>query len=176
MGVLPRLLIAFLIVSVMSGTAVLRAAPPEGMPSPDDTWKLPNRDAMNANTVTVITAPAGGATSIFGSDMVRALDDGNMRVLPILGKGPVRNVVDILNLKTIDMGMVVSDVPEFYRLQYKIRISPRSCDTSRSFTTTKSMSSRRPLSNRSSTWRESGSWPRRTSAITLLRSSFPALT
>ena len=120
MGVLPRLLIAFFIVSVMSGTAVLRAAPPEGMPSPDDTWKLPNRDAMNANTVTVITAPAGGATSIFGSDMARVLDDGNMRVLPILGKGPVRNVVDILNLKTIDMGMVVSDVPEFYRLQYKI--------------------------------------------------------
>ena len=120
MGVLPRLLIAFFIVSVMSGTAMLRAAPPEGMPSPDDTWKLPNRDAMNANTVTVITAPAGGATSIFGSDMARVLDDGNMRVLPILGKGPVRNVVDILNLKTIDMGMVVSDVPEFYRLQYKI--------------------------------------------------------
>ena len=44
MRVLPRLLIASLIVSVM-GTAMLRAAPPEGMPSPDDTWKLPNRDA-----------------------------------------------------------------------------------------------------------------------------------
>ena len=120
MRVLPRVLIASLIMSVMSGTAMLRAAPPEGMPSPDDTWKLPNRDAMNANTVTVITAPAGGATSVFGSDMARVLDDGNIRVLPVLGKGPVHNVVDILNLKAIDMGMVVSDVPEFYRLQYKI--------------------------------------------------------
>ena len=90
------------------------------MPSPDEKWKLPDRDAMNANTVTIITAPAGGATSIFGSDMARVLDDGNIRVLPILGKGPVRNVVDILYLKTIDMGMVASDVPEFYRLQYKI--------------------------------------------------------
>ena len=61
--------------------------------------------------------------------MARVLDDGNMRVLPILGKGPVRNVVDILNLKTIDMGMVVSDVPEFYRLQYKSdrRHPPRPC-------------------------------------------------
>ena len=90
------------------------------MPRPDDTWKLPNRDAMNANTVTVITAPAGGATSVFGSDMARVLDDANIRVLPVLGKGPVYNVVDILDLKAIDMGMVVSDVPEFYRLQYKI--------------------------------------------------------
>ena len=120
MRVLPGLLIAFLIMSVVSGTAMLRAAPPAGMPAPDDTWKLPDRESMNANTVTVITAPAGGATSVFGSDMARVLDDGNIRVLPVLGKGPVRNVVDILSLKAIDMGMVVSDVPEFYRLQYKI--------------------------------------------------------
>ena len=74
---------------------------------------------MNANTVTIITAPAGGATAIFGSDMARVLDDGNIRVLPVLGKGPVRNVLDILYLKSIDMGMVAGDVPEFYRLQYK---------------------------------------------------------
>jgi hypothetical protein len=113
-------LIGCFISSLVPGMAVLRAAPPEGMPSPDDTWKLPTRDAMNANTVTVITAPAGGATSVFGSDMARVLDDGNIRVLPVLGKGPVRNVVYILYLKAIDMGMVVSDVPEFYRLQYKI--------------------------------------------------------
>src|SRR3984885_624237 len=119
MRVLSRLLAASFIVSVM-GTAALWAAPPDGMPSPDDTWKMPNRDSMNANTVSVITAPAGGTTSVFGSDMARALDDANMRVIPVLGKGPVHNVVDILNLKAIDMGMVVSDVPEFYRLQYKI--------------------------------------------------------
>ncbi len=71
--------------------------------------------------MTVITAPAGGATSIFGSDMARVLDDdATIRVLPVLGRGPVRNVVDILYLKTIDMGAVAADVPEFYKLQYKI--------------------------------------------------------
>ena len=37
-----------------------------------------------------------------------------------LGGGPVRNVVDILYLKAIDMGAVTADVPEFYRLQYHI--------------------------------------------------------
>ncbi len=120
MGVLPRLLLASIILSVLAGAALPQAGRPAGMPGQDDTWKLPNRDDMNANTVTVITAPAGGATAIFGSDMARVLDDGNIRVLPVLGKGPVRNVVDILYLKAIDMGMVVSDVPEFYRLQYKI--------------------------------------------------------
>jgi len=75
---------------------------------------------MNANTVTIITAPAGGASAIFGSDMARVLDNGDLRVLPVIGKGPVRNVVDILFLKTIDMGLVAGDVPEFYKLQYKI--------------------------------------------------------
>jgi len=113
------------ILAIVSGIVALQAAPQGGGPSPgvprpDDTWKLPDRNAMNANTVTVITAPAGGATAIFGSDMARVLDDGELRVLPVLGKGPVRNVVDILYLKAIDMGMVAADVPEFYRLQYKI--------------------------------------------------------
>jgi TRAP-type uncharacterized transport system substrate-binding protein len=95
-------------------------SPPAGIPGPNDTWKLPNREVMNAGKVTVITAPAGGATSVFGSDMARVLDDGNVRVLTILGKGPVHNVVDVLYLKAIDMGVVVADVPEFYQLQYKI--------------------------------------------------------
>ena len=120
MRVLPWLLVSSIILSIVSGTALPQAGPPAGMPGPDDTWKLPDRGDMNTNTVTVITAPAGGATSIFGSDMARVLDDGKIRVLPVLGKGPVRNVVDILYLKAIDMGMVVADVPEFYRLQYKI--------------------------------------------------------
>jgi TRAP-type uncharacterized transport system substrate-binding protein len=69
----------------------------------------------------VITAPAGGATSVFGSDMARVLDDdATIRVLPVLGKGPVRNVIDILHLRSIDMGAVAADVPEFYKLQYKV--------------------------------------------------------
>jgi len=89
--------------------------------SSNETWTIPDRNRINEGTVTVITAPAGGATSVFGSDLARVLDDdATVRVLPVLGKGPVRNVVDILYLKSIDMGAVTADVPEFYRLQYKI--------------------------------------------------------
>ena len=62
----------------------------------------------------------GGATSVFGSDMSRVLDDNSVRILTVLGMGPVHNVVDVLALKAIDMGVVVADVPEFYRLQYNI--------------------------------------------------------
>jgi TRAP-type uncharacterized transport system substrate-binding protein len=102
-------------------TPTPQQTPANVAPGPDDVWTIPDRDRINEGTVTVITAPAGGATSIFGSDMARVLDDdATMRVLPVLGKGPVRNVVDILYLKSIDMGAVAADVPEFYKLQYKI--------------------------------------------------------
>src|SRR5215471_9083325 len=113
----------FLVISVLALVNVaagLQAAPPGGVPGPDETWSMPNRDLMNANTVTIITAPAGGASAIFGSDIMRVLDDGELRVIPVLGKGPVRNAVDILYLKAIDMGLVAGDVPEFYKLQYKV--------------------------------------------------------
>ena len=95
--------------------------PATALPGADDVWTIPDRNRVNEGTVTVITAPAGGATSIFGSDLARVLDDdATIRVLPVLGKGPVRNVVDVLYLKSIDMGAVAADVPEFYKLQYKI--------------------------------------------------------
>jgi TRAP-type uncharacterized transport system substrate-binding protein len=113
-------LLVISVLSVIPVAAAPQAAPPAGVPGPDETWSMPNRDAMNANTVTIITAPAGGASAMFGSDIMRVLDDGDLRVIPVLGKGPVRNTVDILYLKAIDMGLVAGDVPEFYRLQYKI--------------------------------------------------------
>jgi TRAP-type uncharacterized transport system substrate-binding protein len=103
----------------------VQRAPQQAAPSApltaDDVWTIPERDRINEGTVTVITAPAGGATSVFGSDMARVLDDdATIRVLPVLGKGPVRNVIDILHLRSIDMGAVAADVPEFYKLQYRV--------------------------------------------------------
>src|SRR5215470_2426104 len=101
--------------------AMSQTAPRLPSVNPDETWLMPDRNRVNEGTVTVITAPAGGATSVFGSDMSRVLDDdATVRVLTVLGKGPVRNVVDVLFLKSIDMGVVTTDVPEFYKLQYKI--------------------------------------------------------
>jgi hypothetical protein len=54
------------------------------------------------------------------SDLARVVDNDQVRVLQVIGKGPVQDVIDILDLKSIDMGAVVSDVPEFYKLQYNL--------------------------------------------------------
>lgn len=82
---------------------------------------LPRSDVVNAGTVTVITAPVGGPMSVMGSDMANVLDDGeNLRVLPILGKGSVQNLIDIILLKNVDMGFVVSDALEFVKTEYNV--------------------------------------------------------
>ena len=113
-------------------TAPAAPSPPSAQsPEPNfvpltNRWTFPDRDAVNAGTVTIITAPAGGAKSVFAADMARVLDEKDkLRVLPVLGKGPVQNVIDLLYLKSIDMGLVATDVPEFYKLQYGTDITDR---------------------------------------------------
>ena len=129
-GGLARLksVIAFLLLFALTSpaipqkyTATPRQPAPPNAGGSNQYWTIPDRNKVNEGTVTIITAPAGGATSVFGSDMARVLDDeATIRVLPVLGKGPVRNVTDILYLKSIDMGAVAADVPEFYKLQYNV--------------------------------------------------------
>jgi hypothetical protein len=120
---MKRLLVASLLVYLVPGaiaaqSAGLRSSAPTL--DPNQTWVLPNRDRVNEGTVTIISAPVGGVTSILMSDLARVVDNDQIRVLQVIGKGPVQNVVDILDLKSIDMGAVVSDVPEFYKLQYNL--------------------------------------------------------
>ena len=58
--------------------------------------------------------------------MARVLDEKDkLRILPILGKGPVQNVIDMLYLKSVDMGLMATDVPEFYKIQYGSDITDR---------------------------------------------------
>jgi uncharacterized protein len=118
-----RLLVAGLLVYLVPGAIAAQSeGPRSSAPSldPTQTWVLPNRDRVNEGTVTIISAPVGGVTSILMSDLARVVDNDQIRVLQVIGKGPVQNVVDILDLKSIDMGAVVSDVPEFYKLQYNL--------------------------------------------------------
>jgi uncharacterized protein len=62
----------------------------------------------NQGTVGVITGMEGGTYAKTASDLM-ILDDGTLRVLPVLGKGSLRNLSDILYLKGIDIGFVQAD-------------------------------------------------------------------
>jgi len=119
---MKRLSLAGLLLCLVPGVIAAQTAGPRSSAplDPNDTWVLPKRDRVNEGTVTIISAPVGGVTSILMSDMARVIDNDEVRVLQVIGKGPVQNVIDILDLKSIDMGAVVSDVPEFYKLQYDL--------------------------------------------------------
>ena len=72
------------------------------------------KQALNANTVTLITGTIGGTYVQIGADLASVLDDGNkLRVLPIVGRGSVQSVADILFLQGVDVGIVRSDTLDY---------------------------------------------------------------
>jgi TRAP transporter TAXI family solute receptor len=72
------------------------------------------RQSLNSNTVTLISGTIGGTYVQFGADLASVLDDGNrLRVLPIIGRGSVQSIADILFLKGVDLGIVRSDTLDY---------------------------------------------------------------
>ena len=72
------------------------------------------KKALNANTVTLLSGTVGGTYVQFGADLASVLDDGgNLRVLPIIGRGSVQSVADILFLKGVDLGIVRTDTLDY---------------------------------------------------------------
>jgi TRAP transporter TAXI family solute receptor len=71
-------------------------------------------DKLNANTVMLVTGTIGGTYVQIGADLASVLDDGNeLRVVPIVGRGSVQSIADILFLKGIDLGVVRSDTLDY---------------------------------------------------------------
>ena len=69
------------------------------------------RNAANAGTVGVVSGGVDGTYVRIAADLAAVLDDGDrLRVLPILGKGSVRNLLDIKYVRGVDIGIVQSDV------------------------------------------------------------------
>src|ERR1700753_2537363 len=72
------------------------------------------KQALNENTVTCITGTIGGTYVQVGADLASVLDDGNnLRVLPIVGRGSVQSVADILFLQGVDIGVVRADTLDY---------------------------------------------------------------
>src|ERR1700722_6713607 len=72
------------------------------------------KQALNANTVTLISGTIGGTYVQFGADLASVLDAGNkLRVLPIVGRGSVQSVADILFLQGVDLGIVRGDTLDY---------------------------------------------------------------
>jgi TRAP transporter TAXI family solute receptor len=74
------------------------------------------RDLVNGGVVGVISGGVTGTYIRIAADLANALDDGyELRVLPIIGKGSVRNIEDLLLLRGVDVAIVQSDVLDYYK-------------------------------------------------------------
>jgi TRAP transporter TAXI family solute receptor len=69
----------------------------------------------NAGTVGLVSGGVDGTYIRIAADLSAVLDDGDLRVLPIVGKGSVQNIRDVILLRGVDIGIVQSDVLEFAR-------------------------------------------------------------
>jgi TRAP transporter TAXI family solute receptor len=65
------------------------------------------KERINENTVSIISGNPNGGYLGIAYDISAAFDDGdNLRILPIVGKGAVQNLRDIVHLRGVDMGLV----------------------------------------------------------------------
>jgi len=119
---MQRLLGMVLIAMTMAGGLAARAENGEFDPAKvSDSLKaifqfgsVSTKQALNANTVTLISGTIGGTYVQFGADLASVLDDGNkLRVLPIIGRGSVQSVADVLFLQGVDLGIVRADTLDY---------------------------------------------------------------
>jgi TRAP transporter TAXI family solute receptor len=76
------------------------------------------RKQVNQGTVGIISGGVNGTYIRIAADLAAVLDSGNeLRVLPIIGKGSVQNITDLLFLRGVDVGIVQSDVLTYMREQ-----------------------------------------------------------
>ncbi len=74
--------------------------------------------AANNDTVSVISGGIGGTYIRIAADLQAELDDvDELRILPIVGKGSVKNIEDLLYLRGVDVAIVQSDVLTYLRNQ-----------------------------------------------------------
>ncbi len=74
------------------------------------------RELVNGATVGIISGGITGTYVRIAADLADAFDQGyELRVVPVIGKGSVRNIEDLLLLRGIDIAIVQSDVLDFYK-------------------------------------------------------------
>jgi TRAP-type uncharacterized transport system substrate-binding protein len=88
-----------------------------GTPRPEKgAEEAPRARSMNAWTVGLAAGRTEGAPLQFAAELARVLDDGdNMRVLPMVTRGPFDNIYDLLYLRGVDAAIIYGDVLDHFK-------------------------------------------------------------
>ena len=69
------------------------------------------RSRMNENVVTIMAGSSSGTDLAIVQDIADVLDAGDeLRVVPMVGKGPAQNVKDVVFLRGVDMGVTQANI------------------------------------------------------------------
>jgi TRAP transporter TAXI family solute receptor len=74
-----------------------------------------NSARANSGTVGIISGGADGTYIRIAADLSNVLDNDDLRVLPIVGRGSLQNLRDIMFLRGVDIGIVQMDAREQLR-------------------------------------------------------------
>jgi TRAP transporter TAXI family solute receptor len=76
------------------------------------TAPVTNSARINAGTIGVISGGADGTYIRIAADLANVLDGENLRILPMIGRGSLQNLRDIMFLRGVDIGIVQMDARE----------------------------------------------------------------
>ena len=80
--------------------------------------KLTLSQQVNRGLVEIITGSADGSSIRIAEDLANLLDDGSTRrIVPVVGKGSMQNVVDLKAMRGIDLAIIQSDVLDYAKQQ-----------------------------------------------------------
>jgi TRAP transporter TAXI family solute receptor len=72
------------------------------------------RAMVNDSVVGIIAARRQGTMTELAEDLRDTLESDDLRIVPLLGRGSIGNVQDLLFLRGVDLALVQSDVLNFY--------------------------------------------------------------
>jgi uncharacterized protein len=101
---------AAVVLAIAAGGGALAAAAAEAA-----SW---NAVVVNRGVVELETGPAEDISVRMAGEIASIVDDGaTRRVVPVVGKGPLENLVDLQYLRGIDLAIVQSDAIDYARQQ-----------------------------------------------------------
>ena len=83
-------------------------------PSNPQAWEIA-KDKANRGAVGIVSGGIDGTYVRVAADLAAVLDNNDLRVLPMLGKGSVQNLTDLVYLRGIDIAIVQSDALAYAR-------------------------------------------------------------
>src|SRR5262245_40650793 len=116
---ISRLLVALIVVAATTSPVLAQNVPPRHARvalQEQTRAELTLKERINASTIGLAAGRMEGAPLQFAAEFARVLDDGdNMRVLPIVTRGPFDNVYDLLYLRGVDAAIVYGDVLDHFK-------------------------------------------------------------